>query len=288
MKSIQALTITESDGTITTLRPPTSAPFVRLDTGIPVPNDGKRYVMIQHEFPLFGTTRHSENQTNQRDPRPAVVNTKWGYYTSAKGTGDYVPLPDQWQRWFYEFWDWASGYRLPVGEHIGTHVNPRNPNIIYDDYTPGSKLGLYAGMIMDAKSHSDSLSPETGGRDVVTGRNMQSSRPYEWLCRPCTGSIHVVEEVLGSRLKCKTIDLLQPPPNIDTLEIWQFYFGTQVHIDGRVTRYPDVKNAFEIHGYEPAGTAMPNVSAGGYFYIDRNKCVELQPGQLWQPYLQEV
>ena len=286
--NIQKLVITNSDGVTTTLRPKTAAPFVRKDTGIPVPNDGKRYVMVQHEIILFGTTRHTENQPNQRDPRPAVANTKWGVETLAKKNGDYYPIADAWQQWFYQFWDWASGYRLPTGELVGTHVNPRNPNIIYSDYTPGSKLSLYAGMIMDAKSHTDSASPETGGRDVVTGRNLDSKFQWAWLCRPCTGAILRVAEQIGSKLKIEAIDLYKLPPPVDDLGIWQYYYGTQVHIDGKVTRYPDVKNAFEIHGYEPAGTAMPLVAPGGYFYIDRNACVELQPGQIWQPYLQEV
>lgn len=258
--------------------------FTRLDTGITVPNDGYRYFMAQHEYPLFGTTRHSENQTNQREPRPAVVNTKWGYYTEAKVNGDYVPLQDHWQRWYRDFWDKMSGEILPMGEKIGTYVNPMNPNLIFTEYTPGSLLSLYAGMIKDAKSHSDSASPETGFRDVVTGRNLSNPRPYEWLCRPCTGALLRVDAVLGTKLRIKCIDLNQPPPDVNTLEPWQYYFGTQVHIDGTVTRYPDVKEAFEVHGLPPAGTAMPNVAPGGYFMIDKNKCVELQPGQIWKPY----
>lgn len=283
MKTIQTLTLTESDGTVTTLRPQTSsAEFRRLDIGMPVPDDGGTYVMAQHEQPLFGITRHSYNGTYE--PIPAVVNKDWGIETEAKRNGDYYPLPDAWQRWFYEFWDWASGYRLPMGKFEGTHVNPRNPRIVYSVYTPGSLLALYAGMIMDAKSHTDSASPETGGRDVVTGRNLDSRFQWAWLCRPCTGALLKVKERLGSKLKIEAIDLYGSPPPIEQLKIWQYYFGTQVHADGRVTRYPDVKNAFEVHGYEPAGTAMPLVAPGGYFWIDKNACVELTPGQIWKPY----
>lgn len=258
--------------------------FTRLDIGVAVPDDGYQYVMAQHEIILFGETRHGSNQPNNIDPRPAVVNGKWGIRTLAQANGDYYPIADIWQRWFYKFWDWASGFRLPKGQKIGTHINPKNPNIIYTDYTLGSRLGLYAGMIMDAKSHTDSMSPETGGRDVVTGRNLTSPKPWEWLCRPCTGALLRVLERNGSILKIQAIDLWNAPPDVNKLELWQFYFGTQVHVDGRVTRYPDVKNAFEVHGYPPAGTAMPLVAPDGYFFIDRSKCVELQPGQLWKPY----
>lgn len=262
-----------------------SAPNVpNFDKGYQIPDDGFEYVMVQHEIILFGKTRHSENQPNQKDPRPAVVNTKWGLKTLAKANGDYVPIPDVWQQWFYSFWDMASGYTLPVGEKIGTHVNPKNPNIVYTDYTKGSKLSLYAGMIMDAKSHSDSLSPETGGRDVVTGRNLSNQKPWEWLCRPCTGALLRVESRNGSVLKIKAIDLNGTPPSVDSLEVWQFYYGTQVHINGSVSRYPDVKVAFEAHGYPPAGTMMPLVAPDGYFYIDKNACVNMKAGQIWTPY----
>jgi len=80
------------------------------------------------------------------------------------------------------------------------------------------------------------------------------------------------------------IDILKPPPHIPSLEIWQFYYGTQVHLDGHVSRYPDVKEAFEAHGYPPAGTAMPLLTVGGTFEINKSSCVELLPGAIWQPY----
>ena len=259
--------------------------FKRLDTGYPVPDDGYQYVMAQHEWILFGETRHGGNKPNETEPRPAVVNGRWGIRTLAQANGDNIIIVPEWQEWFYKFWDWASGYQLPKGEAIGTHVNPRNPNIIYTDYTPGSKLGLYAGMIMDAKSHTDADSPETGCFDLPTQRNLFSARYWQWLCRPCTGALLRVLSRNGSELKIEAINLSKPAPDINTLPLHLFYFGTQVHIDGRVTRYPDVKNAFAVHGLPPAGTAMPLVAPGGYFYIDRSKCVELQTGQNWQPYL---
>ena len=177
--------------------------------------------MAQHEIILFGKTRHADNKPTDRGPRPAVVNANWGIETLAKSTGDYFPIQDHWQRWFYEFWDWASGYRLPKGEFEGTYVNSRNPSIIYSKYTAGSKLAVYAGMIMDAKSHTDSDSPETGAGDVVTGRNMTSPKPWVWLCRPTTGALLRVIGRIGSRLKIQAIDLYAPPPDVNQLEIWQ-------------------------------------------------------------------
>lgn len=283
MASLSKKISTFSNGTLSIgAGSPPPDTFIRLDTGIAVPDDGYQYVMAQHEIVAFGETRHLYNNTSE--PIPAVVNRDWGIETLAKSNGDYFPIQDTWQRWFYKFWDWASGYLLPEGKFEGTYVNPRNPRIVYSRYTPGSKLALYAGMIMDAKSHSDSKSPETGGRDVVTGRNMDSSKPWEWLCRPTTGALLRVIARVGSRLKIQAIDLYGTPPDVNKLEPWQFYFGTQVDRFGNVTRYPDVKNAFELQGLPPAGTAMPLVAPGGYFWIDRLACKELQPNQIWKPY----
>ncbi len=266
-----------------TNEPPSSTPaeFVRMDTGIPVPADGTYYI-VQHEMPLFGKTRHGYNNT--KDAIPAVANTQWGTQTLAKANGDYYPISDAWQRWFYEFWDWASGFRLPVGKLEGTHVNPMNPDVIYQDYTPGSKKALYAGMIMDAKSHSDSYNPEAGARDVVTGRNLTAPRPWEWLCRPCTGALLKQQVLLGNKIRVQCIDLYKAPPDVRTLQPWQYFFGTQVHLNGSVTRYPDVKNAFAIHGYPPAGTALPLVAPGGYFDMNKSACVPLKAGDVWKPY----
>ena len=259
--------------------------LIRRDIGFQVPIDGATYVMVQHEIIFLGTTRHNENKPNDNDPRPAVANAAWGVETLAKANGDYFPIQDAWQRWFFQFWDWASGYKLPVGEMVGTHVNPKNPNIVYTDYTPGSKLNLYARMIMDAKSHTDSASPETGARDVVTGRNLSAKAPWAWLCRPTTGAILRVTK-LGSRYRAQAIDLNLPPPDVNNLQIWQYFFGTQVDRFGNVTRYPDVKEELKVHGYGEYGTAMPLVAPGGYFYIDKKACVELAPGQVWTPYYQ--
>jgi len=252
-------------------------PFIRKDTGIPVPNDGNIYYRILHEVELFGGVE-------TRETVPAIANARWGIETEAKANGDYYPITDKSQWWFYNFWDWASGYRLPQGQKTGEYINPMNPNIVYTSYTSGSLLGLYAGMIKDAKSHTDSASPETGARDVVTGRNLPN-KPWEWLCRPCTGAILQVSAIVGSKLKIKCIDLLKPLPAPNTLAIHEYYFGTQVHPSGQVSRYPDVKEAFAVHGFDPAGTAMPLVAPGGYFWIDKRACVRLLPGEIWKPYL---
>lgn len=261
---------------------PPSQDFIRRDLGMVVPSDAL-YYMVEHEIIKDGKTRHSYNDTT--DTIPAVANAgQWGTRTLAQANGDYYPIQDRWQRWFYDFWDWASGYKLPVGKFESNYRNPKNPEVTYQRYTNGSKLELYNRMIMDAKSHTDSYSPEVGARDVVTGRNAGAEKPWEWLCRPTTGALLRILSVNGTILKVKCIDLNGEPPDIKTLEPWQYYFGTQVAVDGSVTRYPDVKEMFKVHGLPPAGTALPLVAPGGYFYIDRDACRKLVAGEIWKPY----
>lgn len=287
MKSITHITIEYDDGESQTFmgRRPLSS-WKRKDENMRVPDDGQTYVQILDDTAVLGAPRQYTNEggLTASYPFPAVVNTNWGLITRHNGqVYDYVPVEDRWQRWMYEFWDWASGYMLPTGEKVGTHVNPRNPSIIYTDYTPGSLMSVYAGMIMDAKSHTDSASPETGARDVVTGRNISSAKPYEWLCRPTTGAMLRVRDN-GSQWIAEAIDLLAPCPIVDTLPPHLYFWATQVAINGSTSRYPDVKNALEVHGLPPAGTPMPLFSLGGSFIIRKSACVSLIPGQIWSPY----
>lgn len=287
MKSLTSITIDYDTGDTETfgLRRPFSS-WVRKDDNLRVPDDGNQYVQILDDTAVLGAPRqYTEDGLSASYPFPAVVNTKWGLITKHNDqVYDYVPVEDRWQRWMYEFWDWSSGYMLPTGEKVGIHVNPKNPSIIYTDYTPGSLIALYAGMIMDAKSHTDSASPETGARDVVTGRNLSNPKPYEWLCRPTTGALLKVRDN-GSQWIADAIDLLAPCPNVDILPPHLYFWATQIHIDGNTSRYPDVKNALEIHGLPPAGTPMPLFSLGGSFLIRKSACKPLVNGQEWSPYL---
>lgn len=259
--------------------------YLRGDAGMVVPNDGHTYVRVRHEIDLLGRTRHADNGAN--DPMPAVANTAWGIWTVNNGN-TYHEMREAWQWFFYHFWDAMSGGLLPVGKHEGQYKNPKNPRITYDIYTAGSKLALYAGMIADAVAFTDASSPETGARDYVTGRN-PSAKVWSWLKgRPTTGAILRVKARRGTKLQIACLDLDRDPPDPYGLEFWQYFYCTQVHIDGRVTRFPQMKNAFAVHGWEPVGTPAPLASPGGYFEIDRNACVELRPGEVWQPYLLTV
>jgi len=249
--------------------------WVRKDVDLRVPYDG-RYVQIRHDLiTVIG------------DPIPAVVNKGFGLLTEdSNGTVyDYVPLEDRWQWWMYDFVDWGSGRMLPEGEFMEFYTLTKNSeDVIYSRYTPGSLKSLYAEKIKDAKSHSDSFSPEVGARDVVTGRNL-SSRPYEWLCRPTLGALLKVIGEYGVYWIIEAIDLYKPCPDPDFMPPHLMFWATQIDGFGRVTRYPDVKNEFEVWGIPPAGTPMPLLSLGGKFKIKKTSCTAILPGgSAWSPY----
>lgn len=281
MKQLSAIKITYSGGRVEIFRRRRyTSSWIRKDENLVVPDDGGKYVQIRPKL----TFDAHDPPIPSGYPIPAVVHKGVGLDTKYNGTEyNYVPLEDRWQWFLYGFLDWASGYILPRGQKIGTHVNPKNPAIVYDDYTPGSLLSLYSQIIMDAKSHTDSASPETGARDVVTGRNMSNRKPYEWLCRPTCGALLRVTG-FGSYWKAEAIDLLKPCPDVDFLAQHLYFWATQVSHLGSVTRYPDVKREFEFHGIPPAGTPLPLFSLGGNFLIRKSSCIELSPGQPWSPY----
>lgn len=284
---IQNLTITESDGRETVLIPQTAPPpFIRKDINLRVPDIGRRFVMIKHDTDVLGAPRQYST-TWDPDPRPAVVNTKWGLITKWNDrVYDYVALSEQWQWFLWNMLDWASGYLLPRGKIERFYTKTTNSGT-FAEATPGSLTWVYVNLIEKSRSHTDSASAETGYRDYVTGRNPNATKPYAWLMRPCTGQLAMVKNDLGSKLELETIDLFKPCPTMDELEAkpWLYGWATQIHIDGRVTRYPQIKEAFEVQGLPPAGTPIPFMSMGGSVLIDKRACLELEPGAAWTPYL---
>lgn len=92
------------------------------------------------------------------------------------------------------------------------------------------------------------------------------------------------------RIQTQVNTNLRPSPGTDNVPIKSYSAGTIQEANGRSSPRMCIKtgygyNAFEIHGYEPAGTAMPLVAPGGDFFINKSACLELEPGAIWTPYL---
>lgn len=264
-------------------------PFVRRDENLRVPMDGKYIQALRDEF-VLGDVRQKTQGTGVKYPFPAIVNKEWGWrVVTGSGAGKkehiYYYMPDEWQWFLWNFFDWSSNYLLPKGEVESYYTNPKNSGI-FANATPGSLTWLYINMIEVSRAWTDASNVEGGARDVVTGRNITAKKPYEWLLRICTGHMMKVTADLGTNWEVSCIDMLKPPPPMSEVEKHPEWicWATQVHIDRRTTRFPWVKEALKIHDYPEQGTAVPLMAPGGRAIIKKSACKELVNGEAWSPY----
>lgn len=261
-------------------RSPVTPTFVRLDTGIPVPNDGHRYFMVRHSIDYLGYVR------NSKFPTPAVANkSEWG--TTTPDNRDYLYMTARLQRFFYRFIVGMTMGLLPTGEFIGYYTIKNNPELKFHNYTPGTTKWIYSRMYQDAVWATDAGSFTTGARDYVLDLNPTATKPWQYLSgRPTTGALLRLNSVRGSVLRFDCIDSTAPTlPNPRKLEPWQYYWCTEEHPDGRVERFPHYKEAFADRGLNIlAGTPSPLISPGGWLEMKKSAVVELKPGSIWSPY----
>jgi len=244
----------------------------RLDTGIPVPNDGHRYFMVRHAIDYLGYVR------NQSQPVPAVAHKGWG--TTVSDNKDYLFVSDTWQRFFYDFIDAMSFRRLADGEFIGYYTIKKNPGLLFHNYTPGTKKWIYSRMYQDAVWATDAGSFTTGARDSVLGLNTANSEVWQYLSgRPTTGAILRLQQERGSVLRFDCLDSKKLPPDPYNLPIHQY------QPDGSVTRFGQYKQAFQDAGIDfILGSPSPLIAPDGWLEMKRDAVIELAPGSLWSPY----
>lgn len=253
--------------------------FVRYDVGIPVPNDGHRYFMVRHAIDLLGYARNAKNAM------PAVAH-KSGWGTTTSDNKDYLYINEFYQRFFYKFIEVMTNGLLPKGKFIGWYFIKNNPGLPFHDYTPGTLEWIYSRLYQDAVWATDAGSFTTGAKDYVLELNMDNPEVWQYLSgRPTTGALLRLKTERGSVLRFDCIDSNLPPPDPYKLEPWQYYWCTQEHPDGRVTRFPQYTKAFEAAGLNIiSGTPSPLVAPGGWLEMKKSAVIELQPGQIWKPY----
>lgn len=253
--------------------------FVRLDEGIPVPDDGHRYFRVKHAVEIGLEPR------NKKNPMPAVANKSWG--TTVSDNRDYLFVTEPMQWFFYRFIEAMTNGLLREGEFIGYYTIKNNPNLKFHDYTPGTRKWIYSRMYQDAVWATDAGSFTTGARDYVLGLNLFSREDWQYLSgRPTTGALLRLRQERGSILRFDCIDSKKPMPDPYKLEPWQYYWCTQEHPDGRVTRFPQYANAFRDAGLDIiSGTPSPLVAPDGWLEMRKSAVVELQAGEIWKPYL---
>lgn len=259
---------------------PAPAEYKRLDENLTVPNDGRRYVRLKHwmELPKGCTNTNAY---------PEIIDKADGLLTHGPDGReyDYVALEDRWQWFLWNFWDWASQYRLPKGKIEYFYQRPGNFRT-FAYATRGSLTYVYVDMVEAHRAFTEAGSPEAGSRDVVTGRNLTAKKGYEWLCRPTGGHVARVKRVLGVYYELEAIDLLKACPTMEYMEAnpHLYFWCTQASNFGGATRFPQIKNANEVNGLPVAGIPSPLFSLGGTIKILKSACVEMTPGAAWSPY----
>jgi hypothetical protein len=250
----------------------------RLDENLKVPDVG-RFVRLKH----WDELGRGENV----DPYPEIIDRSAGLLTTGPDgrVYDYVPLEDRWQWFLWKFWDWGSQYRLPTGRIEEFYKRPYNDRT-FARTTPGSLTYVYVDMVEAHRAFTEAGSPEAGSRDIVTRRNLDNTRGYEWLLRPTGGAMCKVVRDLGSVLELEAIDLLKPVPEVSyvTERPWLYFWATQYGKFTGSTRFPQIKNANAVHGLPAQGTPCPLFSLGGTIKIAKTGCVPLTNGASYSPY----
>lgn len=262
--------------------------YIRLDENLRVPTEG-RFVALKHwdqfegkgdnknEFPeMFNASMGLE----LRESRDGVFNPEGDRYT-------YVELEAHWQKFLWDVFEWSAQSRLPKGEITGYYKKPfPNDKRTFAHTTPGSQTYVYVNMVEAHRAFTEAASPEAGARDVMTKRNMNNPRDYEWLCFPTGGNMLKVKKEVGTYYEIEAIDLLKPPPSIQFIadRPWLRFWCTQWGKYSGSTRFPQIKNANEVNGLPPAGIASPLFSKGGVFRVLKKSCIELKNGASWSPY----
>ena len=263
--------------TTTEYQPVNAGEYKRLDENLRVPDVGK-FVQIKH-WDEFG--RYNVN------PYPEMINASMGLLLQDLNGRiyDYVEMPDSWQWFLWNFWDWASGYKLPRGKIESFYQRPGNFRT-FAKTTAGSLTYVYVDMVEAHRAFTEAASPEAGARDVVTKRNLNNPKPYEWLFFPTGGAMLKVLRVVGQYYEVEALDVLKPPPSIEYVvsRPWLSFWCTQYGKYTGSTRFPQIKNANAVHGLPPVGTPSPLMSKGGIIRIKKSSCHELQNGAAWTPY----
>lgn len=267
---------TFSDGSV--LSSNLSSDYVRLDENLKVPLSGN-FVQLKHWDEL--------NKGDNKNSFPEMFTPECGLLAKDPDgrVYDYVEMPESWQWFLWDFWNWASQYKLPKGKIEEFYTRPNNFRT-FARATPGSQTYVYVDMVEAHRAFTEAGSPEAGSKDVVTGRNLSAKKSYEWLFNPTGGAMVKVLRTLGTYYEIEALDVLKPPPSIQWVveRPWLYFWCVQWGKYSGATRFPQIKNANAVHGLPPAGTPSPLLSKGGSLKVLRSSCTPLKNGDTWTPY----
>lgn len=266
--------------------------FIRKDINLKVPSSG-RFVQIKHDWEVIDpkTGKYYEPRSKgYKYAFPAIVNKQWGLKTLYNGKEyTYVQLPIKWQFFLWDLWNWSVDNSIPKGKITGYYTTKNNTGT-FATTTPKSMTYYYVNMIEKSRAFTDSWSPEVGGYDAVTERNV-GSKPYEWLMRTTTGNLCEVEKVVGRNMYLKALDITKDPPTIDWISKHPQYLHWATEVGGiplsdkryTVSNFPQAEACLGF----PAGVPIPFMSLGGSIVLDKFAVKELRNGQSYSPYVPE-
>lgn len=265
-------------GNTTTEYQPVNSGYIRLDENLRVPDVGQ-FAQLKHWNELGKGDNKNEFPEMFTPTDGILLRDPEGREYS------YVQMPDNWQWFLWSFWDWASGYKLPRGKVEGYYQRPGNLRT-FAKTTPGSLTYVYVDMVEAHRAFTEAASPEAGARDVVTGRNLHNSKPYEWLFNSTGGAMVKVLRTIGQYYEIEALDVLKPPPSIEYVvkRPWLYFWCTQWGKYSGSTRFPQIKNANAVHGLPPVGIPSPLMSKGGTIRVLKSSCNVLKNGVAWTPY----
>lgn len=271
---------------------PTPQPFTRPDINLFVPNVG-RFVQIKHDWEIINPktgTYYEPRSKGYKYAFPAIVNKQWGLKTFYGGREySYVTLPVRWQFFLWDLWNWSTGYSLPKGEITGYYNTTSNTGT-FAYTTPKSLTYYYVNVVEKSRAFTDSWSPEVGGYDAVTNRNL-GAKPYEWLMRTTTGNLCEVEKVVGRDVYLKALDITKDPPSVEWIIQRPQYLHWATEVSGTplpdkrytVSNFPQAETCLG----KPRGVPIPFMSLGGTIILDKYAVKDLVNGQKYSPYVPE-
>ena len=256
------------------------AEYKRLDQDLRVPIDGGTYYQLKH----WDDLGHGDNVP----PFPEMFNPNLGLLSRDPDGRfyDYVEMSDRWLKFYWDWINHISQYRLPEGRIEGYYKKPDNERT-FARTTPGSLTYVYVDIMEAHRFITEAGSAEGGFRDPQTGRNMNFPINMLVLLNPTCG--HMLKEkskLTGKYLEFEALDVLEAPPTVESLAArpWLHFWFTQWGKFSGSTRFPQIKNANAVHGLPPAGISLPLMSIGGSIKVLKTACVPLVPGQPWTPY----
>lgn len=265
--------------------------FRRKDVGLTVPNNGKLYVQT---LPDWQVGYDGSRAKGHRTPHPAIINIRWGLIRSYNNqVYDYVKLPKKWQKLIWDFCDWSTDYQLPKGKIESYYTKSTNSGV-FAKCTPNSLTEYYVSIVEKSRAWTDTkFNIEEGrGQDYMTERNPEAD-PYEFLLAPTVGSLHEVTSY-GTKWKVRALDITKDPPPFEEIisDPAMYYWATQISNQPladkktyQVSYFPQAKVPSQFYALPFKGVAMPLLSLGGSFLLDKKACTPiLSAGSAWTPY----